>query len=128
MPDTGKIALMTKAALCAQKGYERSLHITGYSRKDYLLLHGIGTWFCTTVAYGLIVLLWLLYVASSAFGTYLLNQILLLGIVLLSIYGLVCTISVVSAIHVYGKRYDQAEQLVAEYTSCLSELKQSVKR
>ncbi len=128
MPDTRKIALMTKAALCEQKGYKQSLRITSYTKKDYLILHGIGAWVCVTIAYGLVVLLWLLYVAASHFGTYLLNQITGFAIVLLSIYGVVCAIDLVSAIHLYGRRYDQAEKLVAEYAHWLSEIQQSAKR
>lgn len=122
MTDTTKMVLMIKAALCEKQGIAECLRITNYQKKDYILLHGVLGWAAATAAYLLIVLLWLVYVSGSDSGTYLLNQLPLIGAAAAAIYVVFCVLYLIYTVQVYRKRYEDAEKIVSSYKKCLKDI------
>ena len=122
MTDEKKLILMTKAALCRQQEQERDLQITKFYKRDYLLFHGVMAWFSITVAFCILVLLWLLYMAGSEGSTYLLNRITGLAVVGILVYTAVCILYVVFAVNHYTKRYEKAAKTAAMYQDCLEQI------
>lgn len=122
MTEEKKMILMTKAALCKQQEQDRDLRITRFYKKDYLLFHGILAWFSVTVAFGILVILGLLYVAGSDGSTYLLNRVAGLLVIGILVYVAACIVYVAFAISYYLKRYEKAAKTAACYQECLEQI------
>lgn len=122
MTDEKKLILMTKAALYRQQGRDRELRITRFYKKDYLLFHGVLAWFGVTVAFAILVLLWLMYTVGADGSTYLLNRITGLAVVGILVYVAVCIGYVAFAVNLYQKRYEKAAKTTADYQECLEQI------
>ncbi len=122
MTEEKKVILMTKAAICRQKEQDKDLRITKFYKKDYLLFHGILAWLSVTAAFGILVILWLMYAIESDASTYLLNRVTSLLIIGGLVYVAACIGYVAFALSHYQKRYNQAAGTDARYRAYLEQI------
>ncbi len=118
-----RIILMTKLATYEQGKGRKNIEISKYFRSDYLILQILKTLFYTTIAYVILVGLYLLYHLETL--TENLYQMDLIGFVqkILMLYGVFLVISCVITYIVYSYRYLKARQSLKEYTNDLKKLK-----
>jgi hypothetical protein len=118
-----KIKLMTKLAMYEKHTGKKTMRIAKYFRSDYISWNMIKTALAVTVAYALMIGLWLAYHVEEYMGElYSLNYIgLLRGIVEQYVIILVCYM--VIAYLVYSIKYAFAMRSIRRYDGNLKRLK-----
>ncbi len=61
MLNNEKIILMTKLSLYEQKNEKKEIRSSRYFKSDYMLLKMLGSFFCVTLGYLLIFIIWFMY-------------------------------------------------------------------
>lgn len=114
--------LMTRLASYEQRKGKGNIKITQYFRSDYLILQILKTLFCTTVAYVLLVGLYVLYHFETL--TENLYQMDLFAFVreIIVWYGVFAVVSCVFTYIIYSYRYVKARKSLKEYMNNLKKL------
>jgi len=117
-----RIASMTKLAAYEQRKGKKNIRICKYFRGDYLLIQMLKTFVCTTIAYGIIVGMYLLYHFESL--TEELYRLDLMGMLqkILMFYGMLVVGSCVFTYIVYSCRYHRAKKGQKEFMNRLKSL------
>ena len=117
-----RVTLMTRLAAYEQRKGKKNIRISKYFRADYLMMQMLKTLIYVTVAYAILVGLYLLYHFESL--TEELYQLDLVGMVqkILTYYGVLAVISCVFTYIVYSCRYHRARKGQKEYLNNLKKL------
>lgn len=123
-----KIGLMTKLALYEQGEGKEAIKSNKYSKKNYVSLKMINTAITITVAYFLIVALWILskidYFVEELVNIDLIN----IGIKLLVIYVIVFILYMLISYVIYSVKYMKMQEMNKKYAERLKELYLMYKR
>lgn len=117
-----RIILMTKLASYEQGKGRKNIRISKYFRSDYLILQILKTLFYTTIAYAILIGLYLLYHLETL--TENLYQMDLIGFVqkILMLYGVLMVVCCVITYIVYSYRYLKARKSQKEFMNNLKKL------
>ena len=117
-----RVILMTKLASYEQKKGKKNIRINKYFRSDYLVMQMLKTLFCTTIAYALMIGLYLLYHFEEL--TENLYQMDLIGFVkqIVMLYGVFLVVSCVITYLVYSYRYVKARKSLKQFMNNLKKL------
>lgn len=128
MLNEDKIALMTKLALYEQGEGKEAIESNKYNKKDYVSLKMINTAITISVAYLMIVALWVLhkidYFVKELVNVNLVN----IGIKLLVLYVIVFIIYMLISYVVYSMKYIKMQEMNKKYSDGLKELYLMYKR
>lgn len=123
-----KIGLMTKLALYEQGEGKEAIESNKYSKKNYVSLKMINTAITITVAYFLIVALWILskidYFVEELVNIDLFN----IGIMLLVMYVIVFILYMLISYVIYSVKYMKMQEMNKKYAERLKELYLMYKR
>lgn len=123
-----KIGLMTKLALYEQGEGKEAIESSKYNKKDYVSLKMINTAITITIAYIMIVALWILreieYVVDELVNINLVN----IGIMLLVLYLIVFIIYMLVSYVIYSMKYIKMQEMNKKYSDGLKELYLMYKR
>ena len=117
-----RITLMTKLAAYEQRKGKKNIRISKYFRSDYLMMQMLKSLIYTTIAYAILVGLYLLYHFEGL--TENLYQLDLVGMVqkILMLYGIFAVVSCVFTYIVYSYRYHKARKGQKEFMNNLKKL------
>lgn len=117
-----KVILMTKLAAYEQRKGKKSIRISRYFRSDYLALQMLKTLFYTTISYGIMFGLYLLYNFENL--TENLYEIDLIGLVkqILMLYVVFVAVSCVVTYILYSYRYMKARKSLRGFMGNLKKL------
>ena len=118
-----RIRLMTKMASYEEREGKEYMPIKQYYRKDYVSYEMIKTFLTSTIAFGILVLCWLVY--SMADLSELLNggNLMDLGFSILIWYLVFVAVYQIIAFIVYSRRYKKATASMKKYYSTLKKVK-----
>lgn len=117
-----RVILMTKLASYEQKKGKKNIRINGYFRSDYLIMQMLKTILCSTIAYVLLLGMYMLY-NLEAF-TENLYEMDLIGFVqkIIMIYGVFLAVSCVLTYLIYSYRYVKARKSLRGFMGNLKKL------
>lgn len=117
-----RIRLMTKMASYEEGEGKEYMPIKQYYRKDYVSLGMIKTFIASTLAFGILLLCWILYEMENI--TEILNggDLTGLGMSILFAYLVFVVIYQVIALFVYNRRYTKASASLKEYHSVMKKV------
>ncbi len=117
-----RIILMTKLASYEQGKGKKNIQVSKYFRSDYLLLQILKTLFCTTLAYVILVGLYVLYHFEEL--TENLYQMDLLRFIrqIVMLYGVFAVAGCVVTYIVYSYRHQKARKSLKEFMNNLKKL------
>ena len=117
-----RVILMTKLASYEQKKGKKNIKISKYFRSDYLVMQMLKTLLCTTIAYALLVGLYLLYHFEEIVEN--LYEMDLIGLVqrIVMLCGVFVVVGCVFTYIVYSYRYLKARKSLKEFMSNLKKL------
>lgn len=122
MLNEDRIKLMTKMAAYEEKEGKRDIPICRYFRIDYVSLNMVKTAISTTIAFALIVGMWLLYRADYFMENISKIDLVALGEEILKYYLIVMFIYIIIAYIVYMIRYNSAKRGVKRYYAQLKRI------
>lgn len=117
-----RVILMTKLASYEQKKGKKNIRISKYFRSDYLVMQILKTLLCTTIAYLLLLGLYMLYHLEEF--TENLYQMDLVGFIqkIITLYGVFLVISCVLTYIIYSYRYVKARKSLKGFMNNLKKL------
>lgn len=122
MLNEDRIKLMTKMAAYEEKEGKRDIPICKYFRIDYVSLNIVKTAISTTIAFVLIVGMWLLYRADYFMENISKIDLVALGEEILKYYLIVMLIYIIIAYIVYMIKYNSAKRGVKRYYAQLKRI------
>lgn len=122
MVNEEKIKIMTKMAILDQKYKKEKEVISGFYKKDYISYQMIWTGISSTIAYGIMLLLFLCVNMETYMQN--INQMDLFGQIkwMIILYILFLSVMLFISYKVYSDRYKQSEKIAKQYTQHLREL------
>lgn len=117
-----RVILMTKLASYEQKKGKKNIRINRYFRSDYLIMQMLKTILCSTIAYVLLLGMYMLYHLEEF--TENLYEMDLIGFVqkIIMIYGVFLAVSCVLTYLVYSYRYVKARKSLRGFMGNLKKL------
>lgn len=122
MLNEDRIKLMTKMAAYEEKEGKRDIPICKYFRIDYVSLNIVKTAISTTIAFVLMVGMWLLYRADYFMENISKIDLVALGEEILKYYLIVMLIYIIIAYIVYMIKYNSAKRGVKRYYAQLKRI------
>lgn len=122
MLNEDRIKLMTKLAIYEEKEGKEHIKVGSYYKNDYLSIHLIWTGITTTIAYALIVLLWVGYKIEYFMENIHKMNLPALGRGILLGYILFLIAFLVIAYFIYSRRYQRAKRSLKKYNNQLRTL------
>lgn len=122
MLNEDRIKLMTKMAAYEEKEGKRDIPICKYFRIDYVSLNIVKTAISTTIAFVLIIGMWLLYRADYFMENISKIDLVALGEEILKYYLIVMLIYIIIAYIVYMIKYNSAKRGVKRYYAQLKRI------
>lgn len=122
MLNEDRIKLMTKMAAYEEKEGKSDIPICKYFRIDYVSLNMVKTAISTTIAFVLIVGMWLLYRADYFMENISKIDLVALGEEILKYYLIVMLIYIIIAYIVYMIKYNSAKRGVKRYYAQLKRI------
>lgn len=123
MLNNEKITLMTKLSLYEQKYKNKEISTSRFFKSDYIALKMLSSFFCATVGYLLLVLLWFTYSSASVIGKMTTTgRFTGLVIILVIIYVLVVVGYMVFCYAFYTHRFGKIRKNLSEYNGDLKTL------
>lgn len=122
MLNEDRIKLMTKMAAYEEKEGKRDIPICKYFRIDYVSLNMVKTAISTTIAFVLIIGMWLLYRADYFMENISKIDLVALGEEILKYYLIVMLIYIIIAYIVYMIKYNSAKRGVKRYYAQLKRI------
>lgn len=122
MLNVDRIKIMTKLSSYEERAGKSALTITKYFKKDYVILHMITTAVTTTLAFVLLLGMWMFYEFEYLVANIDKINLTTLGIRVLILYVLFLAVMLVISYFVYSGKYKKAKLSVMEYVEGLKEL------
>lgn len=119
MVNEERIRLMTKMASYEEGEGREYMPIKQYYRKDYVSLGMIKTFITSSIAFGILVLCWMLYQMDNITDIVAGRDLTELGTFVLIIYIIFVAVYQVIALCVYNWRYSRASASIKGYHSVL---------
>ena len=123
-----KIKLMTKLAIYEQGEGKEAIKCNKYSKGDYVSLHMIKAAVVVTVAYLLVVSLWMLHRLEAFINQLISVRLVNLGIKMFVLYVIVFIIYMLVTYMVYSMKYIRMQEKNKGYSDELKELYLMYKR
>lgn len=117
-----QIRLMTKMAAYEEGEGKEYMPIKQYYRKDYVSCKMISTFISSTIAFGILFLLWLLYSMEQLAQALVSMNLITFGSLVLVSYLVFTIIYQIIAVSVYSKKYQIATQQTKLYHSRLKKV------
>ncbi|MCI9447129.1 MAG: hypothetical protein HFH36_06990 [Lachnospiraceae bacterium] len=114
-----RIRLMTKMASYEEGEGKKYMPIKQFYRKDYVTLGMVKTFITSSIAFGILLLCWALYVFEDITEILASRDFAELGMSVLAIYFVFIAIYQLIALLVYYRRYTKATASMKEYHSIL---------
>lgn len=127
MLNVDRIQIMTKLTSYEERAGKKALTITKYFKNDYIIMNMIIVAVTTTIAYLLLLGMWILYEFEYLMANIHKINLIGLGIRVLILYVLMLALFLVISYFVYDYKYRQAKASVAEYVNGLKELERFYK-
>ncbi len=122
MIDPKRITLMTKLAAYESGEGKKTLPIQRYFKEHDIVMHVIGTAFTTTLAYVILLFMWLGYQFEELMENIHRTNLLHLGGAVLLIYVVVLAFFVAVSYFVYRAKYNAAQKGLKAYLENLKKL------
>lgn len=122
MLNENKIGLMTRLAMYEQGEGKDALKSNKYSKSDYVSLKMINTAITVTIAYFMIVSLWIIYKIDEYVADLVNLDYFNMGIKLLVIYVIVLVLYMFVAYMVYSLKYIKMQEMNKKYSDNLKDL------
>lgn len=117
-----RIRLMTKMASYEEGEGKEYMPIKQYYRKDYVSLGMIKTFLASTVAFGILLLCWVLYEMENITEIFNDRDLTEFGMSILVVYLAFVVVYQVIALIVYHRRYSKASASLKEYHSVMKKV------
>ncbi|MBQ3544507.1 MAG: hypothetical protein IJA34_05930 [Lachnospiraceae bacterium] len=122
MLNENKIGLMTRLAMYEQGEGKDALKSNKYSKSDYVSLKMINTAITVTIAYFMIVSLWIIYKIDEYVADLVNLDYFNMGIKLLVIYVIVLVLYMFVTYMVYSLKYIKMQEMNKKYSDNLKDL------
>lgn len=117
-----KIGLMTKLALYEQGEGKEAIKSNKYNKKDYVSLKMINTAITITVAYLLVIAIWVLYKINYFMEELVNIDLVNIGVKILVLYIIVFIVYMLISYVIYSIRFIQMQEQNKRYSEGLKEL------
>lgn len=117
-----RIRLMTKMASYEESEGKEYMPVKQYYRRDYVSIQMIKTFVTSTVAFGILLLCWMMYEMEQMTDLLGGTDLVSFGISILIKYAVFVVVYQVIAFLVYNRRYTKATASVKEYYSILKKV------
>ena len=123
-----RIRLMTKMASYEEGEGKEYMPIKQYYRKDYVGLGMIKTFITSSIAFGILLLCWVLYDMDNITNTMSTKDLTEFGTFVLVIYIIFIAVYQVIALGVYNWRYSRAAASIKGYHSVMKKVEKLQER
>ena len=123
MLNNEKISIMTKLALYEQKNAKSEIKYSKYYRSDYLAIKMIKSFVAVTIAYALMLALWLLFSADAFIGRLkTTNSFMAVVILIVMFYILITVVYMIFTYIYYSKKFSAIRENLNKYNGELKVL------
>ena len=119
MLNNEKISIMTKLALYEQKNAKSEIKYSKYYRSDYLAIKMIKSFVAVTIAYALMLALWLMFSADALKTT---NSFMAVVILIVMFYILITVVYMIFTYIYYSKKFSAIRENLNKYNGELKVL------
>ena len=118
-----KISIMTKLALYEQKNAKSEIKYSKYYRSDYLAIKMIKSFVAVTIAYALMLALWLMFSADAFIGRLkTTNSFMAVVILIVMFYILITVVYMIFTYIYYSKKFSAIRENLNKYNGELKVL------